>query len=238
MSLILITRPQPEADIYAQELQALGFETMVQPVLEITPQAFEIPDLSRYQALIFTSGNGVRFFAERSQVFDIPVFTVGDQTRAAAMKAGFTHVSSAGGAASDLIDLIARSAPDKARPLLHARGYHTALPIHILLQEQGFNVDLCVVYKADPAASLKAETMAAIKESRIAAIPFFSKRTAESFLDLVQKNGLAPSLSSIKALSMSASVLECVQPYTWQGTYLSDAPDKASLTKLLQRVCV
>jgi uroporphyrinogen-III synthase len=236
--LVLLTRPLKESEAYAQELQGLGFETMIAPMLELAPQDFEMPEFQRYKALIFTSGNGVRFFAARTDRRDLRVFTVGDQTREAALEAGFTHVSSAGGAGADLVDLIARSKLDQTRPLLHVRGYHTALPIHIMLQERGYRVDLCVVYKAETVPDFSPDCLSALREGKIAAIPFFSKRTAENFLHLIQKHGLEQHLSSINALSIGARVLECVQSYPWRGTYVSDQPDKASMTQLLQRVCV
>ena len=68
---IVITRPADEAERSAAVLEALGAEVLIAPMVRILPlidlgpldQA--IDRLGDYDWLVFTSGNGVRFFLDR-----------------------------------------------------------------------------------------------------------------------------------------------------------------------------
>jgi uroporphyrinogen-III synthase len=84
---------------------------VVAPLLAIRPIPQPAPDLAGVAALAFTSRNGVDAFAALSTQRDLPVFTVGDATAAAARSAGFATVRSASGALGDLAALLAAAAP-------------------------------------------------------------------------------------------------------------------------------
>ncbi|HEY4030104.1 MAG TPA: uroporphyrinogen-III synthase [Caulobacteraceae bacterium] len=106
---IWITRAEPGASRTAEKVRALGHEPVVAPLLEVHALPTAI-DLDGVGALAFTSANGLHAFAERSAERALPVFTVGDATAAAARKAGFTDVTSAGGDLQALAGLIAAHA--------------------------------------------------------------------------------------------------------------------------------
>lgn len=103
---IWITRAEPGASRTAEKVRALGHEPVVAPLLEVHALLAEI-ELGGIGALAFTSANGVRAFAERSDERALPVFAVGAATAAAARKAGFAEVASADGDLDALADLIA-----------------------------------------------------------------------------------------------------------------------------------
>ncbi|MEL6380752.1 MAG: uroporphyrinogen-III synthase, partial [Pseudomonadota bacterium] len=56
---VLITRPAPDAEALAADVQALGFKSVLSPVIEIVWRG-RAPDLSGMAGLVFTSANGVR----------------------------------------------------------------------------------------------------------------------------------------------------------------------------------
>lgn len=68
---IVVTRPRDEAEHCAPGLEALGAEVLIAPTVEILPVADHAPldsalaRLAEFDWLVFTSGNGVRFFFER-----------------------------------------------------------------------------------------------------------------------------------------------------------------------------
>lgn len=237
-AFILTTRPAEDGDDYAGQLQAEGFQTLSAPMLEIKTKEFDVPDLSKYQGLLFTSANALRVFAGATPRRDIAVYAVGGHTAEAAESAGFTPVYSADGNAEDLARFVTEKAGNADKPFLHVRGEHISRPLHVLLGAQGFKVDLLPVYTAQMAEGFSPETLDSLKTGRIQAVTFFSRRTAVNFLDLVEQQGLSAELKSIKALCISDEVLKCVQPYSWAGTFVSEAPDRASMLKLLKSVCV
>ncbi|MEK7751342.1 MAG: uroporphyrinogen-III synthase, partial [Acidobacteriota bacterium] len=68
---MVITRAEGQGGEFAAKLRALGAEVIEFPTISIRPAADFAPldaaiaRLSEYDWLIFTSANGVRFFAER-----------------------------------------------------------------------------------------------------------------------------------------------------------------------------
>ena len=108
-----MTRTEPGASRTATRLAARGFEPLIAPVLAVRPIIQPAPDLSAIAALAFTSPNGVAVFADLTPERDLPVFVVGDATAERARQAGFSRVTSASGALSDLAWLIAAEAPGR-----------------------------------------------------------------------------------------------------------------------------
>ena len=105
---ILVTRSEPGASETAQRLEALGYAPIVEPLFAIAPIDVVLP---AFDALAFTSANGVRRLAALSSRRDAPVFCVGARTAEAAREAGFASVSSADGDVIALCDLILKQLP-------------------------------------------------------------------------------------------------------------------------------
>ena len=71
MPPLVVTRPQPEADQWVVQLHASGIDSVALPLLHIGPSTHPraraalqqaLQQLAHYQALMFVSGNAVRFF--------------------------------------------------------------------------------------------------------------------------------------------------------------------------------
>ena len=76
---LIITRPQEDAEPLANELAALGVESLLAPLLSIEASETKMPDLTDVQALLLTSANGVRAFTHLSKERKIPKYAVGHQ---------------------------------------------------------------------------------------------------------------------------------------------------------------
>lgn len=115
MSLrVLVTRAEPGASETAERLRALGHAPVVEPMFAVEPLPAALP---RFDALAFTSANGVRAFAKLSERRDAPAFCVGGRTAEAARDAGFAKVVSADGDVAALVETIASLAAPDARVL-------------------------------------------------------------------------------------------------------------------------
>lgn len=107
---ILVTRANPGAMRTAQVLARKGLMPIVEPlfVLEPIPEA-DLPE--EFDALAFTSANGVRMAAGLTQQRDLPVYCVGASTAEVARTLGFTEVYSADGDVVALEKLILKDQP-------------------------------------------------------------------------------------------------------------------------------
>ena len=169
---LLMTRPETSSHRFITQLTQSGvvLEYCISPALSIVPVTHDI-DPSSFGAVIFTSQNGVTHGPHGSGRL---AYCVGDQTAEAARTKGY-EVLSADGAAEDLIDLVARHAPDHS--LVHIRGTHSRGRIAQSLTTMGFPCEDVIVYdQIDRPLSPEAQRLLAGGKPVI--LPLFSPRSA------------------------------------------------------------
>ena len=145
---VLVTRSEPGASETAQRLADLGYTPIVEPLfaIEMLPAA-----LPPYDALAFTSANGVRAFARLDRIRDRPVFCVGGRTAQEALDLGFTQVMSADGDVGDLAILIGNKLPPGAR-LLHTGNEESRGDLSGTLLAAGIQASFVPTFRAAPVA--------------------------------------------------------------------------------------
>lgn len=232
--LIVITRPVVDAEPIAAVLARHGLPALIEPLLDIvTLPPAEAIDPSHVQAVLFTSSNGVRAFAAAVAWRDRSVFTVGDGSAAHARDAGFASVESADGTVEDLAALVGRRCDPAAGVLLHAAGSVVAGDLAGTLGTAGFRVERLVLYEARPAAALSAAARQAMAAGRVAAVLFFSPRTARTFVRLATAAGVAPACGTVSALCLSPAVAQVIGAVPWRDVRVAVRPNRAALLALL-----
>jgi uroporphyrinogen-III synthase len=227
---VLITRPEAEARGFARRLEALGYETLVEPMLVLEFVAPDgPPDLAGVQAVLFTSANGVGAFARHSPERRLAVFAVGRATAEAARAAGFAEVRSAEGDAEALVRLVAAKLDPEAGALVHARGEEVARDPARALAERGFQVRSMALYRMRPAASLSPALVRQIEEGAFDVAAFFSPRSAGTFVSLVEKAGLSRLVERIAAVALSRAVAERLRPLPWRRLLVAAEPNQRAL---------
>lgn len=229
---VLVTRPQPEADDFAGDLGRLGYTAIIEPMLTIHSAGFDLESAGDYGGLVFTSVNAVRAVAGSGFDRDVPVYCVGDQTARAAAER-FDNVMSAQGTQAELIDLIGKNYKG-SRPLLYLCGEQVTGDLAAALGKKAVAIVPLVVYRAEAAVQFSPACLSAIKEKTLAAVTFFSARTARVFFELVAWHGLQDDLDPIKLLSISEAVLKSVPSYGHGRTYTAQTPDRDGMTKLVK----
>ncbi|MEE2996843.1 MAG: uroporphyrinogen-III synthase, partial [Pseudomonadota bacterium] len=137
----LITRPQEDAEVFADSLLRRGITALLAPMMETEFLAADIEaHLVGAQAVLFTSRNGVRSFSRVSDRRDVPVFAVGDSTAALATSKGFRAVESAGGDSTDLARLVIERLSPREGPIVHVTGKTVAGDLSGSLSADGFKV--------------------------------------------------------------------------------------------------
>ena len=233
---VLITRPRPEGEPLAHRLRERGFEAQLEPMLEIRPRAAPPPEVERLQAIVLTSVNGVRTLAAASPLRELPVYTVGEQTAAAATAAGFECVRGGGGDLAALAASVKRELDPDAGPLLYAAGADRAGDLAAILGDEGFAVVVAVLYDAVAAAALSPACAAALRDEAIDVVLFFSPRSAAAFVSLVRHAGVEGSCAAVTALCLSAAVAEAAAAVAWRSARTAARPDTPSLLALLDEL--
>jgi uroporphyrinogen-III synthase len=233
----LITRPDDDAEPLAAALIARGITVVREPLLAVKPIADAVVDLEGVQALLFTSANGVRAFANLSQRRDLPVFAVGDNTARTARATGFDNVESAAGAVDDLARLVARRLDAKRGALFHAAGSAVAGDLAGLLSEKGFELRRVMLYSADQAAALTDDARTRLEHGEIGLVLLFSPRTAETFVTLVRGAGDAAmqGIGQATALCLSPAVEKAAQGLPWRSLLTAEKADLPSMLRLVDQ---
>ena len=234
--LVLITRPAEDAQSFAKDVQALELETFIAPMLSIEFLDVDLPNIDKFQALIFTSANAVRGLADKISDTAIPVYTVGARTAEEAKNAGFTNVYSAGGNVNDLVRLITENISDTTKPLLYLSGEYTARSLDELLSAQDIELETIVLYTQKQTSRFGEALIKILEQHENIFLSFFSKRTADTFLSLARTHNLLTVLGKIKILCISNEVLKCVQHHNWAGMHVSQTPDRAGMIALIKHV--
>ncbi|OYX46261.1 MAG: hypothetical protein B7Y90_16285 [Alphaproteobacteria bacterium 32-64-14] len=212
---ILVTRSEPGASETAQRLEALGYAPIVEPLFAIAPIDIVLP---AFDALAFTSANGVRRLAALSPRRDVPVFCVGARTADTARAAGFSHVSSADGDVSALGDLILKQLPVGAR-LLHAGNEESRGDLSGRLAATGIAVQFMALFRAEPVATPGPELARHLRgEPAFAAVLIHSPRAASILAGMIAATA-NPSPIDAAAISPTAAA-----PLTGLASRIAIAP--------------
>ncbi|QJE73211.1 uroporphyrinogen-III synthase [Aerophototrophica crusticola] len=233
MTLVLVTRPRPEADSTAAAVAALGHRALVEPLLDIRLLPLPGLELDGLQGVVATSVNGVRALAGATDVRSLPLYAVGGKTAAMARDAGFASVVEGGGDAASLAGLLARTLDPRAGPLLHVSGADVAADLGALLAPAGIGVRRVVGYQAVAAGRLSPDVQLALAEGRIGAALFFSPRTARTFASLCTIEGVSAACAGLTALCLSQAVADGLAGLGWGAVRVAERPTQEALLALL-----
>src|SRR5262245_56640665 len=239
----LVTRPEEDAAPLAQALAERGIDVTLEPLLSIRPLPEAPIDLTGVQALLFTSANGVRSFAELAGGRDLPdwrelpAFAVGNATAATARSAGFTQVESAAGDVAALARLAAERLDPKKGALLHAAVSAVAGDLAGLLEQAGFTLRREMLYEARPADQLSPATVTNLSNGWFDLVLFFSPRTAATFATLARAAGdsVVNGCGKAAALCLSQAVATAARDLPWRDVQAAARPELAALLELIDR---
>lgn len=125
--LVLLTRPADRAALLAAELDQLGIDTLIWPILNIQPVLATAPAVNGAQAILLTSPRAAEALPQPiGDLSSVPTFCVGIATMAAARTVGFTNTYDADGDAGDLAALVNETLTTDNGPLLYLRGRDVA----------------------------------------------------------------------------------------------------------------
>jgi uroporphyrinogen-III synthase len=217
---VAITRALPDARRTAGRVNAIGAQPILTPLLTIVPCGYDT-NVEDAQALLFTSGKGVRAFPDARRLRAMPVLTVGDATADAARAAGFSDVRSADGDVSALAALAKKTLTPSAGKLVHIGGEHLVGDLAGELRAAGFTMERRVAYAARAALTAPPELFGPLD-----IVLFHSARAAETFVTLG-----APNADKLTAACISETVAQAAGKARWARIIVSPAPREDALLR-------
>lgn len=225
---ILLTRAKFDAERTAARLAELGHHSILSPVIEIVATGAALPD-GPFDALIATSAHALTGGARA--LTNIPVYAVGERTREAAERAGWSASIHVNGNAKALIADLRDHSP-RARRALYLAGRHRKPDIEAAARDLGLDLAVIETYAACEATALTQGAEDALRKGEIDAALHYSRRSAEIFIALAQGAQLWPQAAKIRHFALSTDVAEPLRAAGTQ-THVSAHPDEDRLLAAL-----
>ncbi|MEO0504205.1 MAG: uroporphyrinogen-III synthase [Pseudomonadota bacterium] len=219
-----MTRPVMASRAFVDSLPealAIRVDAILTPLLRIEPTGADV-SLAPSDAVIFTSGNGVRFAPDGAGRV---AYCVGLATTRAAQDRGWVAQQS-GDTAEALAQELVRKVPDQR--LFHLSGAHTRGDILGRLRAAGADVHRVALYD-QRTCDLTDAARRALAGDRPVLVPLFSPRTATQFF------AQSPVLDRAVLLGLSDSVAACAPEPLRESVIVSAAPDATAMVKALQQ---
>ena len=195
---IVITRARHQAAEFSRELIERGAQVIEFPTIEIAPPNGWAPvdeaieHIDRYDWVIFTSANGVRFFVKRlrdrgetiEKLRDLWICAIGPRTAEEIRRQGVdVHVIPAEYRAEAVVESLAGKTL-RGKQVLLARAMKAREVLPEELRKLGASVDVVAVYQTVRPATDPGAFLQLLGEGRIDTIAFTSSSTVSNFMDL------------------------------------------------------
>ena len=214
---ILITRPLIDSEDLMGKLFSLGHKIVHIPTLKISEANASPVDGKKYDAFIFTSANAIRNLKLNNHDTSKICFCVGSITEKIVRQKGYHNTISAGGTINALKNIILNSDQiDKKKSIAYFCGDYTSSNLDIELKNDGFQVDKIINYTSEKITDLNEENNKIINNHPPDIIFIYSKRSAESFIEIVKKYSLNGLMTESRVLCISEKVLDVLKKSGWK----------------------
>ena len=182
----------------------LGEENcVIEPMLEIEKLNYSFND--GYQTIVTTSKNS-------PQQGDIKIPDYGKN-------------------AKEILDYCLKNLKPDDGKIIYLSGDVVTLDIAEELKKNGFDAERIISYSSTPVSDLSDNLLGNI--NKITHALFFSLRTIENFLTLIEKHSLQNELAHIACIAISDKVANAAKPYKWHKIAIADEPNLNSMLNLL-----
>jgi len=214
---ILITRPLIDAEDLMGKLFSLGHKIIHIPTLKVKPITNQECDAKNYDAFIFTSANAIRNLKLLNEDKKKLCFCVGSITEKIVRQKGYSNTISAGGNVNALKNIILNSDFDKRKKIAYFCGDYIATDLDIDLKREGYFIDKVINYSSEKIIDLNNENEKILNNHPPDIIFVYSKRSAESFVELVKKYTLNGLMTGSRVLCISEKVLNVFKQLGWKN---------------------
>ena len=213
---ILITRPLIDAEDLMGKLFSLGHKIIHIPTLQVKPATNQKCDAKNYDAFIFTSANAIRNLRLLNEDKKKLCFCVGSLTEKIVRQKGYSNTISAGGNVNALKNIILNSDFDKKKKIAYFCGDYISTDLDLDLKREGYLVDKVINYSSEKIVDLNNENEKILNNHPPDIIFVYSKRSAESFVELVKKYTLNGLMTGSRVLCISEKVLNVFKQLGWK----------------------
>ena len=216
---IIFTRPFIDSEDLMMNFFSTGHKVIHMPTLSITSANMDPINPKDYDALIFTSSNAVRYLKLKNQDKKSKCFCVGSLTERTLRLKGFNNTVAASGTVNALKNIILNS-DQNIKNLAYLCGDIISYELDKELIQEGFKVKKIINYFSKKITDLSRESHELIKKYPANIALIYSKRSAESFDEIVRKHSLSELMTQCKVMCISKKIEEYLKSRGWNKTEL------------------
>jgi uroporphyrinogen-III synthase len=227
---ILLTRARTDAERTAARLAALGHSANISPVFEIVATEAAVPS-DGFDAIVATSAHA--FTGDLRSVGRSRLYAVGERTREAAERAGWSGPIHVGGTAQAVVALLHADLRQGQR-FLYLAGRDRKPEIETAAKETGLEIQIVETYAAREIRDVGTEAGRALRTGEVDAVLHYSRRSADLFIAMVERAELWPQAARLRHYALSNDV---AAPLIAAGaqTLVAAKPHEDDLLALLAR---
>ena len=227
--MILNTRPEFYRERFHEAFSDIGLPILDSPALEIEDVGDALPSPNSFDALIFTSQIALSHFSHADDWRYKKVYVVGQGTAAAARAAGFSDIICTGENAKDMENYLRRTTFERG---LYASAQDVATDLSNIFRDR---IIRQITYRMAPVGTLTNSVVAKIKEGPNIIVPFFSKRSAGAFANLLRQAHLTLENTNLHAVGMSDDIFATTEG-PWHSQYVVPHPTQAAMVSKVRDV--
>jgi uroporphyrinogen-III synthase len=229
---VLITRAKSQVEEFVTKIENAGAIPITAPLLEIKANEANsqeiqnaLKNIKDFDCIVFTSTNGVTFFKEYLDKWEIPYSTLNHLIAASVGRKTSKQMESLGltvsiipeeYVAEKLTESISKHLPTKSR-ILVIRGNLSRPALVTGLKENGYDVTDLVIYetihKIDEAEKLRNYVL----HQKLDFITFTSSSTVDSFMKVLNQEELRASLKNVTFICIGPITNKTLMEYGFKG---------------------
>ncbi len=230
-TIIVLTRPYSDSCALSEELEQFGIWSFIEPMLEIEYAAdarekLRKLDLSQYSGIILTSRHALHLLEGVDDLRGIPIYAVGSETAQMAESMGF-DVALHAPSAAELAAMMTLK-PASGRLL-----YPSAEVVAFDFAKVWPDLTRIITYMSIPAPGFSPEFVSGLMRGDFTAVTFFSRRTASTFMKIIQELGIERLLINVDALTLSPEIADTLPKGCFRGVYHATGIDRMAILKLI-----
>ncbi len=230
---VLLTRSLIDTEDLMGKLFSLGHKIIHVPTLKISAVKTNPINPDNYEAFIFTSANAIRNLQSFKLDKNKLCFCVGAITEKIVRQQGYVNTISAGGTVNALKNIIINSEYlDKKKSLAYLCGDNISSELDKELEKEGFKIEKIINYTSKKIKELSKDINQLIINHPPDIIFVYSKRSAESFIELTKKYSLNGLMTDSRVMCISVKVLNVFKQSGWKKLEIFEAGDEITKLKI------
>ena len=230
---LILTRPLDDSRKILDLPRDKGYEPIINPLLEIL-YLKNNPNIDQFTSLLFTSRHAIRSLKKKNNLFlsNKKIYVCGKSTYQEASELGVNNEYILFEDSTDLINKLPKIKDIKRENILYLRGQHISSNIIESLKCKSIYLEEEIIYEAIKKDSFNQDVINAFAKDTQLAVLIYSERTAQIFIDTLEKYELGNKTSIILAYCLSKNIAQVLKRFGISTRY-SERPTNEAIFELI-----